>query len=443
MATMEGVACGLQRILGVEMDALSRATGAVQRMRKFSGSSLMRMLVLTLLGKGDADVPDFHMTATQLGIFVSLEAIAKRFSPQLVEFLRRALEKTLNVVLHVPPAATALLAKFTAVLIGDSTTIIVPDELANEFPGCGGKSRSGRAALKLQVVWDLLTGTFKQLMSEPGKNSDVKSQAANQTPPAGSMSIFDLGYFSIPRFRNIMQAGAFWISRLQYGTSVLDSTGTPLNLLNVLRGYTGTGPLDIAILLGEKERLACRLVALRVTQEVAGRRRQKAREKAQKDGREVSKAYLELLGWTLFVSNCEADQLAWKEIVVLYRARWQIELLFKVWKSHNHLDKYNPGDSPHKRMALFYAKLIAAIVQHWIQITATWHNGRRSLMKAAPIIAKWTTSLITLIDDPDQLISTLETLATLLNQCARRRKRGKSPSLFELLDEPELLDWTS
>ena len=31
------------------------------------------------------------------------------------------------------------------------------------------------------------------------------------------------------------------------------------------------------------------------------------------------------------------ELLTWKEVVVLYRARWQKELLFKLWKSHNHL----------------------------------------------------------------------------------------------------------
>ena len=120
MAAMDGAARGLQDILGPEMDALGRATGVVQRVRRFSGSSLVRMLVLTLLGKANPDIGDFHTTAAQLGIAVSLEAVAKRFSPQLVDFLREVLAKTLRVVLDLQPVMTPLLARFTAVLIGDS-----------------------------------------------------------------------------------------------------------------------------------------------------------------------------------------------------------------------------------------------------------------------------------------------------------------------------------
>ena len=93
--------------------------------------------------------------------------------------------------------------------------------------------------------------------------------------------------------------------------------------------------MDVPVFLGEKERLPCRLIAVRVPAEVAARRRQQAREKARKHGREPSKEYLELQEWTIFVTNCRARLLTWKEVVVLYRARWQIELLFKLWKSHN------------------------------------------------------------------------------------------------------------
>ena len=46
--------------------------------------------------------------------------------------------------------------------------------------------------------------------------------------------------------------------------------------------------------------------------------------------------------WTIFVTNCPPALLNWKEIVVLYTARdGQIERLFKLWKSYNHLADRN------------------------------------------------------------------------------------------------------
>ena len=150
--------------------------------------------------------------------------------------------------------------------------------------------------------------------------SDATNPIAQEVAPAGSLSLFDLGYFCLDRFQNLTRAGAFWISRLQHGTSVFDAQGQPLALLQYLRQQTGSGPIDVSVLLGVSHRLPCRLIALRVPQEVADRRRQKAYVKAQKHGRVPSREYLEWQDWTIFVTNCEPELLTWEAVVVLYRA---------------------------------------------------------------------------------------------------------------------------
>ena len=71
---------------------------------------------------------------------------------------------------------------------------------------------------------------------------------------------------------------------------------------------------------GQNERLKCRLIAVRVPEEMAHRRRHKARDKARKRGSELSAEYSELLAWSLFVTNASGELLTWKEVVVLYRA---------------------------------------------------------------------------------------------------------------------------
>ena len=76
------------------------------------------------------------------------------------------------------PVDTPLLAKFTSVRVGDSTTVMLPANCAREFPGCGGKSGSATAALKIQVLWDLTTGRLLKVLLEPGRHSDAK------TPPS-------------------------------------------------------------------------------------------------------------------------------------------------------------------------------------------------------------------------------------------------------------------
>jgi hypothetical protein len=442
MASVNEVAATLQDVLGPEIEELGRTTGVIQRRRKFTAVHLLRMLVLTVLKKPDAKATAFQATAAQLDLDVSATAVAHRFTPRLVVFLRAALERTVLRTLAATPQAVGLLHQFTSVRIGDSSTVALPNELADQFPGCGGTSGAGRAALKIHLLWDLLTGSILRLHITPGRDSDATHPIAHAEAPAGSLSLFDLGYFCLARFRALTRAGAFWISRLQYGTAVFDTAGRPLSLVEFLRRQTGSGPVDVSIRLGVAERLPCRLIALRVPQEVAARRRQKAYDKAQKHGRVPSPEYLEWLDWTIFVTNCAPELLTWQAIVVLYRARWQIELLFKLWKSHNQLATHRAGAAAVEQLAMVYVKLIAVLVQHWILLTATWCECRRSLMKAATIVGDWVTMLIDALDDRDRLVTVLSRLsAVFLKSVARVQNRKVHPSLFQLLQDPVLLDY--
>jgi hypothetical protein len=432
----------LQTVLGSSIDRIARQTGVIQRQRKFSGVTLLNTLVFTLLKSPAADTDQYVFTAAKFGVFVTPEAIQKRFSPQLVSFLREVLKRIVAEVVAHSPVDLKLLRKFTSVRIGDSTSITLPDELAAEFPGCGGTANYGKAALKIQVLWDLLSDELVTLDFEPGRRSDAKSVLLQGPVPAGSLSIFDLGYFCVDRFAELVGMNAFWISRWQQGTASFHPDGQRFDLLQYLGQQPAGGPIDTPILLGATRRLRCRLLALRVPQEIAARRRQKALEKARKHGRTATQEQLAWCDWTVFVTNCVAELLTWKEVVVLYRARWQIELLFKLWKSHGQLDKHKASRSAEWRMAELWAKLIGVLIQHWLLLTLTWANPRRSLRKAARVIRDWVENLAESINDLDRLTNVLERLGAAIEAFAKVKVKRKHPSAFQLLANPELLDYT-
>jgi hypothetical protein len=333
-----------------------------------------------------------------------------------------------------------LLDRFPEVRIGDSTSVTLPDAYAEQFPGCGGSHGGGKAALKIQVLWDLRHGRL-DLLLEPGRASDAKSPITEIPLPRGSLSIFDLGYFSIERFQRVGQAGSYWLSRLQHGTTVCDAKGKPVVLRKFLAKKGKSGIVDVPVRLGEK-RLPCRLLAVRVPPEIAAERRRKIREKANDRGREPSREYLDLQGWTIFVTNCPPKLLTWQEVVVLYRARWQIERLFKLWKSFNRLADCNPLATPARQLAEVYAKLIAVIIQHGILLMTVWLDGRRSLWRAAKRLRESITEIIAVIDDKAKLHRVLCRQQQLMAKGARINSRRKHPSCFQLLNNPELLEYT-
>jgi Transposase DDE domain len=443
MTMVAKVVAAMERVLGEDLDGLAEKHKVVVRKRKFTGETLLKMLVMTLLKKPDAVFSDLATTAAQLGVSVSATAVEKRFTQPLIDFLRAVLDKALKELVAAEPTSVALLQRFTAVFIGDSSSIALPDKWQELFPGCGGTEGSGKAALKLQVRWDLRTGELPLVLIEAGRASDAKSEIIQQDVPAGAVEIFDLGYFSIPRFRRLDEGQAYFISRLQYGTTVLDEQGQPISLCRWLATQTQTNVVDRPILLGAHDRLPCRLIAIRLTEESANRRRQKARENAVKHGRVASAEHLEQLGWSLYVTNLTEEQLTWKEVVVLSRARWQIELLFKLWKSHNLLAQHRAGATPEEALAVLWAKLIGILLQHWLLLSATWPNDRRSLFKAASALRDWITSLLMALDNHDQLVNTVTRIHTHLNHTAKTQSRKKKPSHFQLLRNPELLDWAA
>jgi hypothetical protein len=73
--------------------------------------------------------------------------------------------------------------------------------------------------------------------------------------------------------------------------------------------------------------------------------------------------------------------------VVVTRARWQIELLFRLWKSEALIDTWRSG-RPFAILCELYAKLIGVIIQHWLILVSCWAFPDRSLTKASCRINK-------------------------------------------------------
>ncbi len=141
------------------------------------------------------------------------------------------------------------------------------------------------------------------------------------------------------------------------------------------------------------------------------------------------------------MTNCTAEELTWKAVVVLYRARWQIELLFRLWKSHNKLARHREGATALEVLAVFYAKLLGVLLQHWILVATAWGNPRRSLTRAARALADMIKEILLVLRDGAALEAALLRLRDLIEKLGGTTDRKKEPSHAQLIEDPELLDW--
>ncbi len=115
-----------------------------------------------------------------------------------------------------------------------------------------------------------------------------------------------------------------------------------------------------------------RLVAVRVQNEkVQAQRQLHLKEQARKRPLAISPGQIVVSGWLVYFTNLTSAQASLTEIIALYRLRWQIELLFKLWKQSGALEEWR-SHKPYRRLCELYAKLIGVVVTHWISLVSGW-----------------------------------------------------------------------
>ncbi len=334
-------------------------------------------------------------------------------------------------VVAAAPVAVPILNRFTAVYLQDSSTIILPDALADVWQGCGGSTpQHTAAALNLQVRIELRTGQLAGPQLQDGRASD-QAAALPTVLPSGSLRLADLGYWSLDALQALDVQQAFWLSRLQSTTAVYDQVGQRWDVLALLETQHAD-QVDLPIQLGATHRLPARVLAVRVPQEVADQRRRKLRAAARRKGKAVRAARLALAGWTILVTNVPPELLTRHEAVVLARTRWQIELLFKLWKSHGRIDESRSA-KPWRVLCEVYAKLLALVVQQWLFLVSCWAYPDRSLPKAAQSVRKHALHLASAFGNTAATSRAIATIQRCLAAGCRMNRRKQAPNTYQLL----------
>lgn len=438
MPSIAHLAHSLQHVLTEVANHAARATGFIQRQRAFDGAQFVQTLVFGWLATPQATTDDLVEQAADLGVTISPQGLADRFTEPAVATLHQVLQAAVAQVVAAEPLAIPLLARFPAVLLHDTTTISLPDALAEQFRGCGGSHGRVAAALKAHLRLDLRSGQLEGPLLQAGRASD-RALGFRVRPPEGAVVLRDLGFFQLDDLAQDVRDGRHWVSRLKPGTAVFVD-GQRVELRRLLEAQ-GAQPLDLAVEIGVAQRIPCRLLAVRVPQEVADQRRRRLRKEARDKGRTVSAERLALCAWTIVVTSLSAEQVSLREALVLLKLRWQIELLFKLWKSEGELDE-SRGQRPARVLAELYAKFIGLLIQHWLLLTGCWQAPERSLPKAAKLVRAAAGELALLMRRPRKLCTRLRELQQRLARAGRQTRRQKEPNAYQLLQDPSLLALT-
>jgi hypothetical protein len=439
MSSVAYVGDRLQLILEERADELAKETGCIKRERKFSGADLVQTFVFGWQQHPDASLETLASTAQVRDVSVSDTAVHKRFTPQCVQFLHAVLEEMSSVVMQAAhDVPIKLLRRFRAVILEDSSSIGLPDELTEVWQGCGGNQAHTAAAVKLHVRWELKRGRLWGPKLTDGRTSDRNSPFNEQDVVPGSLHVEDLGYFNQSRLAQRHQAGGYSLTRLQTGTALYTRKGQRLFVQAVLPQRVGQMK-ELRVLVGARERLPMRLLMLRVPKEVADKRREDLLRDAQRRQQAISEETLQLADWTMLVTDVPARRLRFEEALVLLRERWQMELLYKLWKQHGQVDEWRTAD-PWRVLCELYAKLIGVLLQHWLIVLFAWQDPQRSLVKLAQVVRDTGWTLMEALAGFRSLRWALRLIERRMRSGCHMNTRKQQPNSAQLL-EAEAVEW--
>src|SRR5262245_42165694 len=313
-----------------QIEASARRTKFVQRASKITGKLFLALVTFGRWSTPKTTVAQLAAKAAHLDepVDITPEALQQRMTARAVAFLQE-LVQTAFTKLHTGDTICeeGIFAPFPRVHMADSTGLGLPESLKKEFPGAAGSGSI--AAAKIQLVWEYKSHTFDHFARIPWiipDNKYVDTVVALAHPHA--LFLFDLGYFKLTAFATIAAAHAYFLSRLNHQTPLREVVGGRTQALDLARSlaHETRAVLEKTVVLGARDRIAARLIAVRMPEAIVNERRRQARAVAKKRGYTPSQAHLTLVAWNLFITNVPATVWPPQTVGVAYTFRWQVEV---------------------------------------------------------------------------------------------------------------------
>ena len=145
--------------------------------------------------------------------------------------------------------------------------------------------------------------------------------------------------------------------------------------------------------MGKNDKLKTRIILKPVPEQVVSARlRRAAKYNKKKGGKGLSKEYKARASLNLFITNTSREQVPIRHVWPLYRLRWQIELIFKIWKSICNIEKVKKVKK--ERLECYiYSKLILIVLMWQIlcktaKLLFDYEKKAMSFFKAAKTLLK-------------------------------------------------------
>jgi hypothetical protein len=316
---------------------------------------------------------------TMHGFKITKQSIDGRFTDGAVAFVKEILKELLERQLSKVFCAN-FLPQFNKVRIKDSTRFNVPDRLREHFKGSGGGKGTSNACVCIQYEYDARSGKILDLNVTAGTRNDATDACETKAEiDEGDLVLRDLGYFNLSVLTGFVDQEASFISRLN--TSILifnPDTEEKISFKELYSQMCGQQQVrcDKEVLVGKGKMEPLRLIVEIVPEQVYQERIRKVNKYNNEKGWTTSEEYKARCWFNIFITNVPEEELSIEEAILLYRLRWQVELMFKNWKSVCKIDKIQP--MKYGRFAcLLFAKLILIMLNIQIICNMQVYNFKK------------------------------------------------------------------
>ena len=215
-----------------------------------------------------------------------------------------------------------------------------------------------------------------------------------------------------------------------FGSHLSQPDGTALNLRALLRKRPVH--FDMPVLMGNT---ICRLVGQRLPDEVVNRRIRKANEASKSKSRQISDQYRLFLHYALFVPSLPLEY-AMDQLFALYRIRWQVELVFKVWKSILAIHRVRSAKSD-RVLCEVYGKLTVAVLVSslcaaaWAFLDGLAISPHKVARYVRAVATNWA---LAIMNGPAEHKAFVARLTRLLARLCRKTRQKSKPTIEEILN---------
>lgn len=291
------------------------------------------------------------------------------FSEFMREFVSELLSKAIFRVLKAKGRGP--LSRFRRVVIQDGSSFALKDALKKTYPG--RFKTVSPAAVELHATYEL----FEDSIAKVSLRADTDSEQL-ELPPAeelrGDLFLGDRGYLNLQYAREVKEAGGSFIIRGKCSlnpkiTAAVSENGRNLKrftgkMLKTASGFSKSSMADLDVHWNrvKGKEFSSRMIVFW-------------------SPKEKCHQYL--------VTNLPREKYSSQQVLDMYGLRWQIELMFKEWKSYANLHAFDTKQ-PAIAEGFIWAAIAAAILKrffaHAAQLVFKVKTSTRTVAMCIPLV---------------------------------------------------------